>query len=170
MCFLSVPIKMSETVYDAFDKIAKKQNKEQVPPAAEQHKKKPSANKASKTSTSSSAVTRPTPKNLAEAFKAVSKASVSSLSDKKLKSRDFNQKQVLKNVLHGEHKWTRSSLTFRASVMCWSPGPSVCNSHVSYSFLPSPSWISATLSNSWLTVSPCFQKTSQCGSRTWRDT
>lgn len=72
---------MSETVYDGFDKIGKKQNKEQVPPAAEPHnKKKPTTNKASKASNSSNTVTRVTHKNLAEDFKAVSKANVSSLS------------------------------------------------------------------------------------------
>lgn len=65
---------MSETLFDGFDKIAKKQNKEQVPPAAEpQGKKKPSASKASKTPSPSSTVTTATHKNLAEAFKAVSK-------------------------------------------------------------------------------------------------
>lgn len=75
-----VPIKMSETLYDSFDKLGKKQNKEQVPPAGEPHnKKKPSANKASKTSSTSNTVTRETHKNLAEAFKAVSKAEFSPL-------------------------------------------------------------------------------------------
>lgn len=69
-----VPIKMSETLYNGFDKLEKKQNKEQVPPAGEPHKKKPSTNKASKTSSTSNTVTRETHKNLAEAFKAVSKA------------------------------------------------------------------------------------------------
>lgn len=66
---------MSETLYDGFDKIGKKRNKEQVPPAAEPHNpKKPSTNNESKTSTSSNRVTRATHKNLVEAFKAVSKA------------------------------------------------------------------------------------------------
>lgn len=69
---------MSETLYDAFDKLGKKQNKEQVPPAGEPPKKKPSTNKASKTSSTSNTVTRETHKNLAEAFKAVSKAKLSS--------------------------------------------------------------------------------------------
>lgn len=70
---------MSETLYDAFDKLGKKQNKEQVPPAGEPHKKKASTNKASKTPSTSNTVTRETHKNLAEAFKAVSKAGFSSL-------------------------------------------------------------------------------------------
>lgn len=73
-----VPIKMSETLYDGFDKLGKKQNKEQVPPAGDPQKKKPSTNKASKTSSTSNTVTRETHKNLAEAFKAVSKAGFSS--------------------------------------------------------------------------------------------
>lgn len=70
---------MSETLYDNFDKLGKKQNKEQVPPAGEPQKKKPSTNKAPKTSSTSNTVTRETHKNLAEAFKAVSKAEFSSL-------------------------------------------------------------------------------------------
>lgn len=76
--FVSVPIKMSETLFDGFDKIGKKQNKEQVPPAAEPHNpKKPSTNKESKTPISSNKVTQAAHKNLAEAFKAVRKAHIS---------------------------------------------------------------------------------------------
>lgn len=79
LCFASVPpIKMSETLYDGFDKIAKKQNKEQVPPAAEPHNaKKTSTSKESNMATSNNKVTQATHKNLAEAFKAVSKAHIS---------------------------------------------------------------------------------------------
>lgn len=77
--FVSVPIKVSETLYDGFDKIGKKQNKEQVPPAAELHNpKKPSTSKESKAPTSHR-VTQVTHRNLAEAFKAVSQAHISSI-------------------------------------------------------------------------------------------
>lgn len=65
-------MKMSETLYDGFEKMGKKQNKEQVPPPAESQNKKPSSNKPSKKSQSSSTVTPSTHKTLEEAFKAVS--------------------------------------------------------------------------------------------------
>lgn len=63
---------MSETLYDGFEKMGKKQNKEQVPPAAESENKKPSSSKQSKKTPSSNTVTSPTHKSLEEAFKAVS--------------------------------------------------------------------------------------------------
>ena len=72
--FPSAPLKMSETLYDGFEKMGKKQNKEQVPPAAEPENKKPSSNKSSKKSHSSNTVTPATHKTLEEAFKAVSNA------------------------------------------------------------------------------------------------
>lgn len=62
------PLKMSETLYDSFEKMGKKQ-KEQVPPPAEPENKKPSSSKSSKKSHSSSPVPLPTPKTLEEAFK-----------------------------------------------------------------------------------------------------
>lgn len=65
---------MSETPYDGFEKMGKKQNKEQVPPPAEPENKKPSSSKPSKKSHSSNTVTCATHKTLEEAFKAVSKA------------------------------------------------------------------------------------------------
>ncbi|XP_071323505.1 transmembrane protein 214 [Trachinotus anak] len=63
------PLKMSESVYDGFEKMGKKQNKEQVPPPAEPQNKKSSSSKPSKKSNSSSTVTPATYKNLEEAFK-----------------------------------------------------------------------------------------------------
>ncbi len=63
---------MSETLYDGFEKMGKKQNKEQVPPPAETENKKPSSSKPSKKSHSSNTVTPATHKTLEEAFKAVS--------------------------------------------------------------------------------------------------
>lgn len=68
---------MSETRYDGFEKMGKKQNKEQVPPPAEPENKKPSLSKASKKSQSSNTVTHSTHKTLEEAFKAVSKVHIS---------------------------------------------------------------------------------------------
>ncbi|XP_059213055.1 transmembrane protein 214 [Centropristis striata] len=66
------PLKMSETLYDGFEKMAKKQNKEQVPPPAEPENKKPSSSKPSKKSHSSSPVqTTATHKTLEEAFKSL---------------------------------------------------------------------------------------------------
>uniref|UniRef100_A0A671U124 Transmembrane protein 214 n=1 Tax=Sparus aurata TaxID=8175 RepID=A0A671U124_SPAAU len=65
------PLKMSETLYDSFEKMGKKQNKEQVPPAAEPENKKPSSSKPSKKTPSSSTVTSPAHKSLEEAFKAL---------------------------------------------------------------------------------------------------
>ncbi|XP_068199318.1 transmembrane protein 214 [Antennarius striatus] len=64
------PLKMSETLFDAFEKMGKKQNKEQVPPPAEPEHKKPS-NKPSKKSPPSNTSTHPTHKTLEEAFKAL---------------------------------------------------------------------------------------------------
>lgn len=63
------PIVMSETLYDNFEKMGKKQNKEQVPPPAEPENKKPSSSKPSKKSHSSSPVAPTTHKTLEEAFK-----------------------------------------------------------------------------------------------------
>ena len=65
---------MLETLYDGFEKMGKKQNKEQVPPPAEPQNKKPSLSKPSKKSHSSNMVTPASHKNLEEAFKAVSNA------------------------------------------------------------------------------------------------
>uniref|UniRef100_A0A8C3AVS2 Transmembrane protein 214 n=1 Tax=Cyclopterus lumpus TaxID=8103 RepID=A0A8C3AVS2_CYCLU len=63
------PLVMSETLYDNFEKMGKKQNKEQVPPPAESENKKPSSSKPSKKSHSSSTVTPTALKTLEEAFK-----------------------------------------------------------------------------------------------------
>uniref|UniRef100_A0A7N6BZ29 Transmembrane protein 214 n=1 Tax=Anabas testudineus TaxID=64144 RepID=A0A7N6BZ29_ANATE len=63
--------RMSETLYDGFEKMGKKQNKEQVPPPAEPPNKKPSSNKPSKKSHSSNTATPATHKTLEEAFKAL---------------------------------------------------------------------------------------------------
>uniref|UniRef100_A0A8C3GBC2 Transmembrane protein 214 n=1 Tax=Cyclopterus lumpus TaxID=8103 RepID=A0A8C3GBC2_CYCLU len=65
----SAPLVMSETLYDNFEKMGKKQNKEQVPPPAESENKKPSSSKPSKKSHSSSTVTPTALKTLEEAFK-----------------------------------------------------------------------------------------------------
>lgn len=65
---------MSDTLYDGFEKMGKKQNKEQVPPPAEPQNKKPSSSKPSKKSHSSNTLTPATHKSLEEAFKAVSNA------------------------------------------------------------------------------------------------
>ncbi len=71
---------MSETLFDGFEKMGKKQNKEQVPPPAEPENKKSSSSKPSKKSHSSNTVTPTTYKTLEEAFKAVSNACTSVLS------------------------------------------------------------------------------------------
>lgn len=64
---------MSETLFEGFEKMGKKQNKEQVPPPAEPQPKKPSANKpAKKTTPIATHTSSPHHKNLEEAFKAVS--------------------------------------------------------------------------------------------------
>lgn len=63
---------MSETLYEGFEKMGKKQNKEQVPPPAEPENKKPSSNKPSKKSHSSNTASQTTYKTLEDAFKAVS--------------------------------------------------------------------------------------------------
>uniref|UniRef100_A0A8C8E1E5 Transmembrane protein 214 n=1 Tax=Oryzias sinensis TaxID=183150 RepID=A0A8C8E1E5_9TELE len=67
----SAPIKMAETLYGGFEKIGKKHNKEQVPPAAEPQSKKPSSSnkppKKSPSNTSTPAACR----TLEEAFKAL---------------------------------------------------------------------------------------------------
>lgn len=63
---------MSETLYDGFEKMGNKQNKEQVPPPSEPQNKKPSSSKPSKKSHSSNTATPATHKTLEEAFKAVS--------------------------------------------------------------------------------------------------
>ncbi|CAF95460.1 unnamed protein product, partial [Tetraodon nigroviridis] len=66
------PIKMSEPLFNGFDRIGKKQNKEQVPPATEpHHPRKAPAPREAKASAPSSRVTSGTHKNLAEAFKAL---------------------------------------------------------------------------------------------------
>ncbi|XP_028997424.1 transmembrane protein 214 [Betta splendens] len=65
------PLKMSETLYDGFEKMGKKRNKEQVPPPAEPQAKKSSSNKQSKKSNSSNTSTPTTHKTLEEAIKAL---------------------------------------------------------------------------------------------------
>ncbi|KAM6992245.1 transmembrane protein 214 [Tautogolabrus adspersus] len=66
------PLKMSETLYDGFEKMGKKQNKEQVPPPpAEPENKKPSSSKPSKKTPPSNTVTPTTHRTLEEAFKAL---------------------------------------------------------------------------------------------------
>ncbi|KAM4712472.1 LOW QUALITY PROTEIN: transmembrane protein 214 [Anableps anableps] len=65
------PMKMSETLFDGFEKVGKKQNKEQVPPPVEPQSKKPSSSKPSKKSQPSNANTPATYKTLEEAFKAL---------------------------------------------------------------------------------------------------
>lgn len=65
------PLKMSETLYDGFVKMGKKQNKEQVPPPAEPENKKPSSSKPSKKTHSSNTAATVTHKTLEEAFKAL---------------------------------------------------------------------------------------------------
>ncbi|XP_033931345.1 transmembrane protein 214 [Pseudochaenichthys georgianus] len=65
------PLKMSETIYDSFEKMAKKQNKEQVPPPAETENKKPSSSKPPRKPQPSSPVSHATRKTLEESFKAL---------------------------------------------------------------------------------------------------
>uniref|UniRef100_A0A3Q3FV15 Transmembrane protein 214 n=1 Tax=Labrus bergylta TaxID=56723 RepID=A0A3Q3FV15_9LABR len=66
------PLKMSETLYDGFEKMGKKQNKEQVPPPqAEPENKKPSSSKPSKKTPPSNTVAPTTHRTLEEAFKAL---------------------------------------------------------------------------------------------------
>ncbi|XP_040015984.1 transmembrane protein 214 [Gasterosteus aculeatus] len=65
------PIVMSATLYDGFEKMAKKQNKEQVPPPAESENKKPSTSKPPKKPHSSSAAPSPVHKTLEDAFKSL---------------------------------------------------------------------------------------------------
>ncbi|XP_036406545.1 transmembrane protein 214 [Megalops cyprinoides] len=68
------PLKMSETIFEGFEKIAKKQNKEQVPPAPspEQQQKKASAGKQHKKSSANGSGQRPAQfKTLEEAMKAL---------------------------------------------------------------------------------------------------
>lgn len=60
---------MSTNVFDGFEKMNKKQNKEQVPPPAEPQHKKPAS---SKPKTSTPAPTSTQHKTVEDAFKAVS--------------------------------------------------------------------------------------------------
>ncbi|KAJ8372162.1 hypothetical protein AAFF_G00294220 [Aldrovandia affinis] len=71
--FVLTPLKMSETIYDGFEKMAKKQNKEQVPPAAgDQALKKASGAKQHKKPPASSNGHEPVPfKSLEDAMKAL---------------------------------------------------------------------------------------------------
>uniref|UniRef100_A0A672IHJ4 Transmembrane protein 214 n=1 Tax=Salarias fasciatus TaxID=181472 RepID=A0A672IHJ4_SALFA len=62
---------MSETLFDGFEKMGKKQNKEQVPPPAETASKKSSSSKPTKKVQPSNTVTPATPKTLEEALKAL---------------------------------------------------------------------------------------------------
>ena len=77
LVFPSAPLKMSETLYDGFEKMGKKQNKEQVPPPPEPQNKKSSSSKPSKKSLPSNIAAPATHKTLEEAFKAVSNQSLS---------------------------------------------------------------------------------------------
>lgn len=65
------PSVMSDTLFEAFEKISKQQNKEQVPPS-QPHNKKSSSTKSSKKLSPKSAPTTATRRTLQEAFKAVS--------------------------------------------------------------------------------------------------
>lgn len=65
-------VKLSETIFEGFEKIGKKQNKEQVPPPAETQQKKLNAAKQSKKSQSNSSSKPTRYKKLEEAVKAVS--------------------------------------------------------------------------------------------------
>lgn len=65
------PLKMSETLFDGFEKMGKKQNKEQVPPPAEASGKKTSSTKPAKKVQPSNTATPATHKTLEEAFKAL---------------------------------------------------------------------------------------------------
>ncbi|XP_056605343.1 transmembrane protein 214 isoform X1 [Triplophysa dalaica] len=62
---------ISETIYDGFEKMAKKQNKEQVPPAAETQQKKPNVPKQTKKSPVSGSSSQTQYKTLEEAVKAL---------------------------------------------------------------------------------------------------
>ncbi|XP_026863375.2 transmembrane protein 214 isoform X1 [Electrophorus electricus] len=64
-------VKMSETIFENFEKIGKKQNKEQVPPPAEAQQKKPNGGKQSKKSPSSGSFKQTHYKTLEEAVKAL---------------------------------------------------------------------------------------------------
>ncbi|KAM9798438.1 transmembrane protein 214 [Neosynchiropus ocellatus] len=63
------PLKMSTTLFENFDKIGKKQNKEQVPPPGSPQTKKTTASKPAKKTAASSPPGPPTHKTLEEAFK-----------------------------------------------------------------------------------------------------
>uniref|UniRef100_A0A3B3ZIG6 Uncharacterized protein n=1 Tax=Periophthalmus magnuspinnatus TaxID=409849 RepID=A0A3B3ZIG6_9GOBI len=67
----SKPVKMSETLFENFDKMAKKQNKEQVPPPAEPQTKKPAPTKPTKKANSSNSASPTKHKSLEDAFKAL---------------------------------------------------------------------------------------------------
>lgn len=63
---------MSETIYDGFEKMGKKQNKEQVPPPVEAQQKKPNAAKQTKKPPANSSSSKPTRyKTLEEAVRAL---------------------------------------------------------------------------------------------------
>uniref|UniRef100_A0A3B3ZHX6 Uncharacterized protein n=1 Tax=Periophthalmus magnuspinnatus TaxID=409849 RepID=A0A3B3ZHX6_9GOBI len=64
-------VKMSETLFENFDKMAKKQNKEQVPPPAEPQTKKPAPTKPTKKANSSNSASPTKHKSLEDAFKAL---------------------------------------------------------------------------------------------------
>ncbi|KAI4882984.1 hypothetical protein NFI96_015785 [Prochilodus magdalenae] len=64
-------VKMSETIFESFEKIGKKQNKEQVPPPAETQQKKPNAGKQNKKSPPNSSSKQSHYKTLEEALKAI---------------------------------------------------------------------------------------------------
>ncbi|KAG9347684.1 hypothetical protein JZ751_005258 [Albula glossodonta] len=76
------PLKMSETIFEGFEKIGKKQNKEQVPPITgpDQVPKKPSGSKQQKKPPAASGGNGPTPfKTLEDAMKADLKSTIKGL-------------------------------------------------------------------------------------------
>uniref|UniRef100_A0A8C9W7M7 Transmembrane protein 214 n=1 Tax=Scleropages formosus TaxID=113540 RepID=A0A8C9W7M7_SCLFO len=73
LAFINKPLKMSETIYEGFEKMGKKQNKEQVPPAPPpEQQQKSSAGKQPKKSPANGAGQKPAQfKSLEEALKAL---------------------------------------------------------------------------------------------------
>ena len=63
---------MAETIYEGFEKMAKKQNKEQVPPAPEPQQKKPKESKPAKKSLINDSPKPNRYRNLEEAIRGVS--------------------------------------------------------------------------------------------------
>lgn len=73
---------------------------------------------------------------------------------------------------------THTSAASSNHITCWNAVSSLHNGRVvsEYTalmislFCTLFSWMLGTWSSSWLAVRPCFQKTHQCGSKTWQDT